>query len=164
MRLTMYTDYALRLLMFLALEPDNLATIQEAAAAYGISRNHLMKVAQELGRAGFVETVRGRGGGLRLGRKASEIKVGDVVRATEEDFRIVECFDPGRNRCVITGPCRLRGVLREALEAYLTVLDRYTVADLVVARQPLMEILDIPSAPRLSERGDGLASDGRTAH
>lgn len=98
MRLTLYTDYALRLLMYLAVKPDALATIQEVAEAYGISRNHLMKIAQELGRGGFVETVRGRGGGLRLRTDPASIVIGDVVRATEDDFRLVECFDPTRNR------------------------------------------------------------------
>ncbi len=147
MRLTMYTDYALRLLMYLAVKPDALATIQEVAEAYGISRNHLMKIAQELGRGGFVETVRGRGGGLRLRTDPASIVIGDVVRATEDDFRLVECFDPTRNRCVITGPCRLRGALAEALDAYLAVLDRFTLADLVVARTPLQDILGLPVDP-----------------
>lgn len=144
MRLTMYTDYALRLLMYLALKPDALATIQEVAETYGISRNHMMKIAQELGHAGFVETVRGRGGGLRLKVGADRIKVGDVIRATEDDFRLVECFDPSRNRCIITGPCRLQGALGEALGAYLSVLDRFTLADLVTERTPLENILGLP--------------------
>src|SRR5665213_3785225 len=91
MRVTLYTDLSLRLLMYLALKPDRLATIQEVANRYGISRNHLMKVAQQLGNTGFVETVRGRGGGLRLRRAPADIRVGDVVRTTEEDFRMVEC-------------------------------------------------------------------------
>lgn len=147
MRLTLYTDYALRLLMYLALKPDALATIQEVAEAYGISRNHLMKIAQELGRGGFVETVRGRGGGLRLKTDADRIRIGDVVRATEDDFRLVECFDPTSNRCVITGPCRLRGALAEALDAYLAVLDRFTLADLVTQRTPLEDILGLPPGP-----------------
>ena len=147
MRLTMYTDYSLRLLMYLALKPGSLATIQEVAESYGISRNHLMKVAHELGRAGFVETVRGRGGGLRLKRGADRIVVGEVVRATEDDFRLVECFDPARNSCRITGPCRLRGVLREALEAYLAVLDRFTLADLAEPDALLKELLGVPPPP-----------------
>ena len=104
-----------------------------------------MKVAHELGRAGFVETVRGRGGGLRLKRAADRIVVGEVVRATEDDFRLVECFDPARNSCRITGPCRLRGVLREALEAYLAVLDRFTLADLAEPDAPLKELLGVPT-------------------
>lgn len=146
----MYTDYALRLLMYLALKPDKLATVKEASEAYGISRAHLMKVAPNLVRGGFVESVKGRGGGLRLKRRASEIRVGDVIRATEEafdGFRIVECFNPARNSCRITGPCRLRGVLREALDAYMAVLDRFTLADLAAPGTPLKEILGIPSMP-----------------
>lgn len=131
MQLTRYSDYALRLLMRLALQPDALVTIQEAAEAYGISRNHLMKIALELGRHGFIETVRGRGGGLRLARPAAEIRVGAVLRMTEDSFALVECFDVDHNRCVITGACRLRGALREALQAFIEVLDGYTLADLV---------------------------------
>lgn len=94
MRLSSYTDYALRTLVFLALRPDELATIHEIAETYEISRNHLMKVVQQLSLLGFVESVRGRGGGLRLGRPAEDIRIGDVVRATEQDLDIVECFSP----------------------------------------------------------------------
>ena len=146
LRLTLYTDYALRLLMYLALKPDRLATVKETSEAYGISRTHLMKVAPNLVRGGFVESVKGRGGGLRLKRRAREIRVGDVIRSTEEafdGFRIVECFNPARNTCRITGSCRLRGVLREALEAYMMVLDRFTLADLAAPDASLMDILGI---------------------
>lgn len=151
MRLTMYTDFALRLLMYLALKPDERATIREIADAYAIPFNHLNKVAHELGRAGYIETVRGRGGGLRLKGEASGIRVGDVVRSTEDDFRLVECFDPARNTCRITGSCRLRSVLRDALKAYLAVLDRFTVADLADSGAALREILGIAEMPRASE-------------
>jgi Rrf2 family nitric oxide-sensitive transcriptional repressor len=130
MRLTAYSDYALRLLMYVALKQDGLATIQDVADAYGISKNHLMKVAFDLGRQGLLETVRGRGGGLRLACPPEEIGLGEVLRLTEEDFKTVECFDPARNACVITGSCRLRGILGEAMAAWLAVLDRYTLADL----------------------------------
>src|SRR6185312_2911579 len=101
MHLTFHTDYALRLLMLLALEPDGLHTIEEAARRYSISRNHLMKVAQTLTRAGFVESLRGRGGGLKLARPAETINLGAVVRATEDGFALVECFDPAVNDCVV---------------------------------------------------------------
>lgn len=131
MRLTLFTDFALRLLMYLGTHSDDLCRIQEIADAYGISKNHLMKVAHQLGRAGYVDTLRGRSGGLRLAKAPAEIRISDVVRVTEEDFRMVECFDPARNTCVISGTCRLRGVLAEALDAYLAVLDRYSLADLV---------------------------------
>jgi Rrf2 family nitric oxide-sensitive transcriptional repressor len=131
MRLTLYTDYALRVLMLLALEPDELHTIEEVAQRYDISRNHLMKIVQTLAQAGFVESLRGRGGGLRLGRPAADISLGSVVRATEDGFALVECFDKERNTCVIAPACGLRGPLDEALGAFLAVLDGYSIADLV---------------------------------
>lgn len=163
MRLTTYTDFALRLLTYLALKPHELATIRQAADAYSIPFNHLNKVAHELGRAGFIETVRGRGGGLRLKRDAAEIRVGDVVRSTEDDFRLAECFDPVRNSCRIIGPCRLRGALREALDAYLAVLDRFTIADLVAPAGPLKAILGIPSIPH-AVGPVGIGVDMHTLH
>ena len=141
MKLTFYSDYSLRLLMYVSLKRDGLVTIQEVADAYGISKNHLMKVAFELGRKGFLETVRGRGGGLRLARPPEKIGVGEVVRAMEEDFTMVECFDPKANQCVITGPCRLRGALSRALKAYFAVLDEYTLADLAGQNPMLARVL-----------------------
>lgn len=141
MRLTLHTDYALRLLMYLAVKPDGRATIREIAETYGVSRNHLVKVAHELGRAGFVETLRGRGGGLRLARPADAIGIGKVVRAMEEDFRLVECFDPQADRCRISPSCRLKRLLREALEAYMDVLGSATLADLVEKPKPLRRLL-----------------------
>ena len=131
MRLTLHTDYALRLLMLLTIEPDELHTIEEIARRYDISRNHLMKVTQTLAQAGFIDSLRGRGGGLRLARPAAEIRLGDVVRATEDGFDLVECFDRERNRCVVAPACGLRGPLEEALVAFLATLDQYTLADLV---------------------------------
>ena len=130
MRLTSYSDYSLRLLMYAALKADRLVTIQEVADVYGISKNHLMKVAFQLGRHSILETVRGRNGGLRLARKPEQIGLGEVVRVTEEDFTMVECFDPATNSCAIIRPCRLRGILRKALDAYFVVLDEFTLADL----------------------------------
>lgn len=131
MRLTAHTDYALRLLMLLAMEPEQLHTIEEVAARYKISRNHLMKVAQTLVQAGFVASLRGRGGGLSLRRAADDIKLGAVVRVTEDSFALVECFDAQRNTCVIASSCGLRGPLEEALQAFLVVLDGYSLADLI---------------------------------
>jgi Rrf2 family nitric oxide-sensitive transcriptional repressor len=131
MRLTIHTDHALRLLMLLAIEPARLHTVEDIARRYKISGNHLMKIAQTLVRAGVIESVRGRGGGLRLGRPAESINLGTVVRATEDSFALVECFDPQHNACVITPACRLRGPLEEALQAFLAVLDRYSLDDLV---------------------------------
>ena len=144
MRLTHFTDLSLRLLMFLAVKPNGLATIQEVAGRYGISRNHLMKVAQQLVKEGFVESVRGRGGGLRLKRLPSEIRVGDVVRATEDDFRMVECFEAGKTSCTLLPACRLKGVLGEALAAYLAVLDEHTLADLTTPSHPMRHALGLP--------------------
>lgn len=129
MRLTRYTDYALRTLIYLGLNEPRQSSIGEIARAYGISENHLTKVVHQLGRLGLVRTIRGRGGGLRLALDPAEIVVGAVVRQTEEDLALVECFSGGA--CAITPSCRLRRVLGEALAAFLAVLDRYTLADLL---------------------------------
>lgn len=129
MRLTRYSDYSLRMLMYLAVQEPQQGSIAGIAAAYGISENHLTKVAHRLGQMGFVLTTRGRRGGLRLGRAPAAINIGDVVRQTEEDLALVECFAGGA--CVITAPCRLRHALSQALAAFLAVLDGYTLADLV---------------------------------
>ncbi len=131
MRVTLHTDYALRILMLLALEPDELHTIEEIATRYDISRNHLMKVAQTLVQGGFVDSLRGRNGGLRLGKTPQNINIGAVVRSTEDGFELVECFDAARNACIISPVCGLRSPLEEALAAFLGVLDGYTLADLV---------------------------------
>jgi Rrf2 family transcriptional regulator, nitric oxide-sensitive transcriptional repressor len=133
-RLTLHTDYALRMLMLLALEPDELHTIASVAQRYRISRNHLMKVAQTLIQAGFVASVRGRHGGLRLGMTPEAIRIGAVVRATEDGFAVVECFDRQRNTCVVTPACGLKKPLDEAVQAFLAVLDKTTLAD--VSRLP----------------------------
>jgi Rrf2 family nitric oxide-sensitive transcriptional repressor len=140
-QLTRYTDYALRVLIYLALEPGRLATVEEIADRYGISRAHLTKVVHRLGRRGWVETLRGRRGGLRLARPPETIRVGDVVRATEESLALVECFE-ARGDCAIEPACGLRGALEEALAAFLAVLDRTTLADLVARRRaPLLRLL-----------------------
>ncbi|MGB5948844.1 MAG: Rrf2 family transcriptional regulator [Parvibaculum sp.] len=131
MRVTLHTDYALRMLMLLASEPGELHTIEEVSTRYGISRNHLMKVAQTLVQGGFVESVRGRSGGLRLRRRPQDINLGAVIRTTEDGFNLVECFDKESNTCVISTACGLRGPMEEALAAFLGVLDRYTLADLI---------------------------------
>lgn len=119
-------------MMYLATHAERLCTIEEVADIYDISRNHLTKVAFELGKAGFIKTARGRYGGLSITRDPASITVGEVLRHTEEDFALVECFRAGKNACVITPACRLRGVFSKALAAYLAVLDEYTLADLVV--------------------------------
>lgn len=131
MRLTNFTDYALRVLLYAAAKGDQLITIEETAKVYGISRAHLMKVVNQLTRAGYLTAVRGRSGGLALAKRPKDIRLGDVVRATEPDFALVECFSPD-NQCLITTRCRLRGVLGEALTAFVATLDRYTLSDLAV--------------------------------
>jgi Rrf2 family nitric oxide-sensitive transcriptional repressor len=136
MRLTVHSDYSLRVLMYLAAFPDRLVTIEQIANAYGISQNHVMKVVQTLARHGFVETLRGRSGGIRLALATTEITIGAVLRATEEDFDLVECFRPD-NACSITPVCRLKGALSDALDAYLHVLDEWTLANLVTSPKRL---------------------------
>jgi Rrf2 family nitric oxide-sensitive transcriptional repressor len=131
MRLTLHTDFALRLLMLLALEPGEVHTIEEVARRYKISRNHLMKVAQTLVQEGFVDSLRGRGGGLKLAKPPARINLGAVIRKTEDSLSLVECFDLKKNGCIVSSVCGLRGPLEEALAAFLAVLDRYSLADLI---------------------------------
>ena len=133
MRLTQWTDYTLRVLMYCAATEgrEQPVTITEVAESYGISRSHLMKIVQHLSAQGLLDTTRGRGGGMRLMRPAAAIQVGAVVRATETDFNLVECFDPATDHCRLSGHCRLKGVLGQAMNAYLAVLDGVTLADLV---------------------------------
>jgi Rrf2 family nitric oxide-sensitive transcriptional repressor len=130
MRLSTFSDYNLRVLMYLAIQPDRLATIAEIAAAHAISENHLMKVVHQLGRSGYIETVRGKGGGMRLAKAPQEIVLGEVIRQSEGDFAMVECFAEN-SACRILPACRLKGILGEALSALFLVLDDYTLADLV---------------------------------
>lgn len=142
MRFTRYTDYAFRVLMYLGLKDDGaLVTIKEIAGRYGISENHLTKVVHQLGQNGFVTTVRGRQGGIRLARDPAAINVGDVVRRCEEDLRLVECFDPVTNTCAIAGACGIPPILDEAMAAFFAVLDRYTLADLLAPRAGLAAAL-----------------------
>ena len=139
MKLTRYTDYALRVLMHLAAKPDRLSSISEIARSYAISQNHLMKVVHDLRKEGYVAAVRGRTGGIRLGRPAGEIVVGDVVRHTEDGFDLVDC-----GSCLIVRACGLTGVLNEATAAFLAVLDRHTLADLVQDRGEALRTLFAP--------------------
>jgi Rrf2 family transcriptional regulator, nitric oxide-sensitive transcriptional repressor len=133
MRLTLHTDYALRTLLYLGARPDVRVSIRDIAQAYGISENHLVKVVHRLGQGEFIKTIRGRGGGLILGRSAEEIRIGTVVRFTEEDMMLVDCdgLSSGGRACILSPACRLRGVLGEALDAFMSVLDRYTLADIL---------------------------------
>ncbi len=144
LRLTTYTDYSLRVLIYLAAKGNGQqSTITEIAEAYDISRNHLVKVIHELGKIGVIITTRGRGGGIRLAFPPEEIKIGELVRLTEEDFNLVECFEKGADACVITPVCGLKHVLNRALSAYLEVLDQYTLADIVVDPHRYQTLLQI---------------------
>lgn len=144
MKLTNYTDYSLRVLIFLALkDTDEKSTITEITDAYQISRNHLSKVIHQLGQIGMIETTRGRGGGITLAKSPDQIVVGDVVRATEEDFHIVECFNRENNTCVLTPICGLKHILNEALVAFMDVLDQYTIADLIKEPDAYRALLNI---------------------
>ncbi len=131
MRLTTFSDYTLRVLMFLAVERDRLATIPEIAAAYGISENHLMKVVHQLARSGVIESVRGKGGGIRLMRDPAEIRLGQIVRTSEGPSAIVECLSDQPEACKIVPACRLAPILVRAFDALYATLDEYSLADLV---------------------------------
>lgn len=146
MRLTQWTDYALRVLMYCASQParESAVTVNEIAEHHQISRHHLTKIVQDLSAHGWLETTRGRGGGLRLTGPANGIRVGDVVRATEADFTMVECFAPGQTMCRLDGQCRLKGVLHQAMQAYFATLDGVTVADLVPQMPLGIPIFSIP--------------------
>jgi Rrf2 family transcriptional regulator, nitric oxide-sensitive transcriptional repressor len=144
MRLSEYTDYTLRVLMYCAAHRDRLVTIGELAEQHGLSKNHLMKVVNDLARQGLLETTRGRGGGLRLLAEPETIRIGDVVRATETDFRLVECFDAATNACTLSPSCRLKHLFDEALAGYFKVLDGATLANLTLSR-PAIKGRPIPS-------------------
>lgn len=136
MRLTRYTDYAVRVLLYLGQEPERLRSIAEIARGYGISQNHLMKVVNDLVNAGYLESVRGCNGGIRLARPASAINVGALIRHTEDNFELVEC-----GSCAIGGACGLTGVLDEALQAFLSVLDGYSLADVIARKGDFRSLL-----------------------
>jgi Rrf2 family transcriptional regulator, nitric oxide-sensitive transcriptional repressor len=146
MRLTAFTDYTLRTLIYLALRPDRLVTISDIATAYDVSANHMMKVVHQLAQTGDIATVRGQRGGLRLARAPEAINLGSVVRRTEPDLDLVTCFGEGQ-RCVIQEGCVLQHALDEALQAFLGVLDGYTLADLVAPRQALAGWLGVAEGP-----------------
>ncbi|TDP62042.1 RrF2 family transcriptional regulator [Roseateles toxinivorans] len=132
MRLSEYTDYTLRVLMYCARHRERLVTINELAEQHALSKGHLMKVVNDLARQELIETTRGRGGGLRLSKEPGTIRIGDVVRASETDFRLVECFDPSTNACTLTPNCRLKHLFDTALRGYFQALDGATLADLTV--------------------------------
>lgn len=144
MRLTAYTDYSLRVLTYLGLREGRLSTIGEISETYGLSANHLMKIIHNLGKLGYVDTVRGRGGGIRLAGSPKEINLGQLVRQVEPDFEIVECFDGSRrDNCVIAPACRSQWIFEKAVHAFLDVLDAYTLADLLQNSTRLSALLSI---------------------
>ena len=141
MHLTRYTDYSIRVLTHLSTYPDRLACIAEIAKAYGISQSHLMKVVQDLGQSGYVETVRGRHGGIRLGKAAADINLGALVRHTEKHFELVDCPS-----CLIAPACQVNSVFAQATRAFLAVLDQYTLADMMVRRNQLHRLFSAAAA------------------
>lgn len=152
MRLTSFSDYALRVLMYAAAAGDRLITIEETAKTYDISRAHLRKVVNIITRAGYIRTVRGRAGGFTLAKPPEAINLGELVRATEPDFTLVECFATG-SRCIITKRCHLPDVLNEALSAFVATLDRYTLADIMLTKRDFFP----PRLPFKDTRGPRLA-------
>lgn len=148
MKLTAFTDYSLRVLMYMAIRPEQRATIAQIANAYAISEHHLVKVVHFLGQQGWLKNVRGKGGGLELGMAPERIVLGQVVRATEGVTAVAECFEEGGGHCALSHSCRLRGVLREAVTAFEAVLDRYTLADVVSNRHQLSQILFFEPGPK----------------
>jgi len=143
MRITLFSDYALRLLMHVALHPAERVTIARVATAFGISRHHLTKVAHQLALAGLLRSSQGRGGGLRLARPAAEITLAEVLRITERGAPLVECFDPATNHCVITPACRLQHALAAAEAAFYAALERRSLQELVAEPAPLLALLRV---------------------
>ena len=146
MQLNAFTDYALRILVYAAARPDERCLTADVASAYGISRHHIVKVVNELQHLGYIETTRGRAGGFRLAKPPGEIRVGDVVRRTESGM-LVECFDRHTNTCPLAPACGLKGVLAEAFAAFLGVLDRYSIADMVARPQWASLLLTLTPQP-----------------
>ncbi|MDF2114643.1 Rrf2 family transcriptional regulator [Roseiarcaceae bacterium H3SJ34-1] len=147
MRVTLHTDYALRMLAYIALHPAGYCTVNDVADAYNLSHHHLMKVAQRLRQSGFIETTRGRAGGIRLAVTPDKVNIGAVVRATEDDFALVECMQSGGGGCAIARACHMKDMFVEALTAYLAVLDKYTLGHVMHNRALLRRLLGIASEP-----------------
>ena len=148
MRLTAFTNYALRTLMFAALRGDDLSKVDEVARAHRIPRTHIVKCVHQLGRWGFLENVRGRGGGFRLARHPGTITIGEVVRLTEDGLCLVECFDPATNTCPLCGACELSRGMQRALAAFMAVLDGMTIADIASDRAALLPRLGLDERAR----------------
>ena len=152
MRLTTFTDYSLRVMMYVAAHPEGRATIAEIARAYDISEHHLTKVVHFLGKEGYLENLRGRGGGLRLARAPSAINVGDVVKLTEGGDVPAECFERETNCCAITADCKLKFALSDAVDAFYSALRRYTLEDVVKNRKALGKVLFVAPPVRKAAR------------
>lgn len=148
MQLTLFTDYSLRTLMYLSVNKDRLCTVKEIAKGYNISRNHMVKVVHNLAKCGFVETSKGKGGGIRLLKEPEEVNLRDVITMLEPNLSLVECFSPESNSCCIVPACGLKGIMKEALGAFLDTLDKYTLAD-TVAKPRLFPTL-LHAAPQES--------------
>ena len=147
MHITKQTDFSLRLLIYLAVQPERICTIREVSAAYHQPGGHTLRVVHELGKAGFIETARGRGGGMRLARSPADIKLGAVFRFTEQNLVLVEYFRPATDSCPVTNNCDLQSVFQEALRAFLSVLDRYSLQDLTENRHKLRALLSADDHP-----------------
>ncbi len=145
MQLNRFTDYACRALVYAAVHDQGRCTVDDIAAAFGVSRHHLVKVVNELEHLGYLETRRGRGGGLKLARPAEAIKLGELVRSTEASLALVECFNRDTARCPLTPACRLKGVLQEASDAFFAVLDRYSLADLIAQPRHRARVIALAS-------------------
>lgn len=144
MQLKKYTDYALRVLIFVGMKREGeLASIKEISETYGISHHHLSKIVHELNKEQLIETIRGRYGGMRLAKDPKDINVGAVVRTIEQDFALLECFDGGKNHCIISPACKLKHALHKALEAFFSVLDDYTLDDLIVNEDELLSLMGL---------------------
>jgi Rrf2 family nitric oxide-sensitive transcriptional repressor len=139
--MTRFADYSVRVLLFLTVRNDRLISIQEIADAYDISKNHLMKVVQMLAELGVVQTIRGRDGGIRLAKRPEQISIGYVVRRTECDFELVECFNKRENKCCVEPACMLKPALVKAQSAFLKELDQYTLADFLPRKRELVQLL-----------------------
>ena len=161
MRLTHHSNYAIRLMMYCGLADRPVCRIADIANAYGISENHLTKIAQRLAQIGVIETVRGRNGGVRLARAPQDINVGEILRSTEENLTLVECFDEQSNSCPLASACRLKCILERGLAAFLAVLDGYTLADLISIPGPLRDLLELPNEG--CPAGNGVAAHGAAA-
>lgn len=152
MKLITFTDYTVRVLIYLGINQDRLATVAELAGKYEISANHLTKVVHFLGQCGYIDTLRGRGGGIKLARSPEKISIGQLVRETEKKTVIVECFNQDSSQCKIVSACRLIDILNEAQDAFFAVLDKYTLQDLIVNPGALHKLIETKSLRHQGKR------------